>query len=54
MMVIELPDQRKRGRSKRRFMGVVKEDMIALGVAKDTVLSLDRVEWKNKIRCDDP
>jgi hypothetical protein len=51
-MRMELPGKRKRGRPKRRFMDVVKEDMKAIGVAeKDT---LDRVKWRNRIRCGDP
>ena len=37
---------------KRRFVDVVKEDRIALGVAeKDTQ---DRVQWRSEIRCGDP
>ena len=34
MMEIELPGKRKRGRPKRRFLDVVKEDMREVGVKK--------------------
>ena len=52
VLAMELPGRRRRGRPKRRFMDVVKEDMVALGVAeKDTQ---DRVKWRNRIRCGDP
>ena len=39
MMRLELPDRRPRGRPKRRFLDVVKEDMKLVGVK-------DRVRWR--------
>ena len=49
---MELPGKRKRGRPKRRFMDVVKEDMAEVEVTdEDTV---DRRNWREKIRCGDP
>ena len=52
MLRMELPGKRKRGRPKRRFMDVVKEDMTEVEVTeKDTV---DRRNWRKKIRCGDP
>ena len=48
---MELPGKRKRGRPKRRFMDVVKEDVAEVEVtAEDTV---DRNNWRRKIRCGD-
>ena len=52
MLRIELPGRRKRGRPKRRFMDVVKEDMRVAGVTNDIVWG--RLEWRRKIRCGDP
>ena len=52
MMKIELPGKRKRGRSKRRFLDVVKEDMGEVG-AKETDVE-DRKMWRMMIRCGHP
>ena len=46
MMVMELPGKRKRGRPKRRFLDVVKEDMEEVG-AKETDVE-DRTVWRKK------
>ena len=52
MLRMELPGKRKRGRPKRWFMDVVKEDMTEVEVMeKDTE---DRNNWRRKIRCGDP
>ena len=52
MLRMELPGKRKRGRPKRRFMDVVKEDMAEVEVTEeDTVY---RHNWRRKIRCGDP
>ena len=52
MLRMELPGKRKRGRPKRRFMDVVKEDMAEVEVTvQDTE---DRNSWIWKIRCGDP
>ena len=52
MMEIELPGKRKRGRPKRRFLDVVKEDMGEVG-AKETNVE-DRKMWRMMIRCGHP
>ena len=49
---MELPGKRKRGRPKRRFMDVVKEDMAEVEVTEED--TVDRNTWSRKIRCDDP
>ena len=52
MMEMELPGKRRRGRPKRRFLNVVKEDMEEVG-AKETDVD-DRKVWKMMIRCGHP
>ena len=52
MMEMELPGKRKRGRPKRRFLDVVKEDMREVG-AKVTDVE-DRKMWRMMIRCCHP
>ena len=52
MMKIELPGKRRRGRQKRRFVDVVKEDMGEVG-AKETDVE-DRKMWRMMIRCGHP
>ena len=52
MMEMELPGKRKRGRPKRRFLDVVKEDIREVG-AKETDVE-DRTVWRKIIRCDYP
>ena len=52
MMEMELPGKRKRGRSKRRFLDVVKENMGEVG-AKETNVE-DRTVWRMIIRCGYP
>ena len=49
---MELPGKRKRGRPKRRFMDVVKEDMPEVEVTEED--TVDRNNWRRKIRCGDP
>ncbi|KAI5087616.1 hypothetical protein C0J45_22105, partial [Silurus meridionalis] len=44
MLRIETPGRRKRGRPRRRFMDVVREDMQVVGVKEEDVE--DRGEWK--------
>ena len=48
---MELPGKRKRGRPKRRFMDVVKVMAEVEVTEEDTV---DRNNWRRKIRCGDP
>ena len=52
MLRMELPRKRKRGRPKRRFMDVVKEDMTEVEVTEED--AEDRSNWRWKIRCGDP
>ena len=52
MMEIELPKKMKRGRPKRRFLDVVKEDMGKVG-ARETDVE-NRILWKNMICCGYP
>ena len=52
MMEMELPGKRKRGKPKRRFLDVVKEDMKEVG-AKETDVE-DRKVWRMMIRCGHP
>ena len=42
----------KRGRPKRRFMDVVKEDMAQVEVKEED--TVDGNNWRRKIRCGDP
>ena len=52
MMQMELPGKRKKGRPKRRFLDVVKEDMGEVG-AKETDVE-DRKMWRMMIHCGHP
>ena len=49
MMEMELPGKRKRGRLKRKFLDIVKEDMGEVG-AKETEVE-DRTAWRKMILC---
>ena len=51
MLRLELPGRRPRGRPKRRFMDVVKEDMKVVAVREEE--AEDRVRWRQMICCDD-
>ena len=52
MLRMELPGRRERGRSKTRFMDVVKEDMVEVEVTEED--TEDRSNWRWKIRRGDP
>ena len=52
MMEMELLGKRRRGRPKRRFLDVVKEDIGEFGV-KETDVE-DRKMWRMIIRCGHP
>ena len=52
MMEMELPGKRKRGRPRRRFVDVVKEDMKEVD-AKETDIE-DKKMWRMMIRCGHP
>ena len=49
---MELPGKRKRGRPKRRFLDVVKEDMEKVGVWEMDIEN--RTLWRKIIRCGYP
>lgn len=46
------PDERKRGRQKRRFVDVVREDMQVVVAAEED--AEDRKSWKQMILCATP
>ena len=52
MLRIELPGKRKWGRPNRRCIDVVKEDMAEVEVTEED--TVDRNNWRRKIRCGDP
>ena len=52
MLRMKLPGKRKRGRPKRRFMDVAKEDTAEVEVTEED--TEDRNNWRWKIRCGDP
>ena len=49
MMEMELPEKRKKGRPKRRFLDVVKKDMGEVGAMETDVEN--RTVWRKIIRC---
>ena len=51
MLRMELSGKRKRGRPKRRFMDVVKEDMAEVEVTEED--TEDRNNWRWKFHCGD-
>ena len=52
MLRMELPRKTKRGRPKRRFMDVVKEDMTEVEMTEED--TEDRKNWRWKICRGDP
>ena len=52
MLGMGIPGRRKRGRPKRRFMDVVREDMRVVGVMEEE--AGDREVWRQRICCGDP
>ena len=46
MLRMELPGRRKRGRPKRRYMDVVKEDMRMADVTEDAVGGQENPLWR--------
>lgn len=46
MLRLEVGGRKSGGREKRRFMGVVKEDMKLVGMREE-----DRLRWRRKIGC---
>ena len=49
MMEMELPEKRKKGKPKRRFLDVVKKDMGEVGAMETDVEN--RTVWRKIIRC---
>ena len=49
---MELPGKRKRGRPKKRFMDVVKEDTREVGAREKDIKN--KTLWRNIIRCGNP
>ena len=49
MMEMELPGKRKRGRPKRRFLDIMKEDIGKID-AKETDVE-NRMAWRKMIHC---
>ena len=52
VMEMQLPGKRKRGRPKRRFLDVVKEDMGEVGAREKDIENATL--WRNIIRCGYP
>ena len=52
MLQMQVPGKSHRGRSKRRFMYGIKEDMKEAGVTIDD--AGDRSKWKKAMCCGDP
>lgn len=52
MLRFMLPERRPRGRPKRRFMDLVKDDMRVVGVSEAD--AEDSVRWRQVICCGDP
>ena len=52
MMEMAVPGRRKRGRPRRRWMGLVREDMERVEAKEGD--KLDRVKWRLLSRCGDP
>ena len=52
MVEIAVPGVRKRGRPRRRWMDLVREDMERVGAREGD--KIDRMEWRLLSRCSDP
>ena len=52
MAKMAVPGRRKRGRPRRRWMDLVREDMERLGTKEGD--EVDRVKWKILSPCGDP
>ena len=52
MMEMAVPGRRKRGRLRRRWMDLVREDMERVGAREGD--EVDRVKWRILSRCGDP
>ena len=52
MLEMAVPGRRRRGRPKRRWMDVMREDMEKAGAVEGD--AVDRVKWRRLARCGDP
>ena len=52
VMEMELPGKRKRGKPKRKFLDVVREDMGAVGASEKDIGN--KTLWWSVIRCGNP
>ena len=52
VMEMELPEKRKRGRSKRRFLDIVRKNMWEVGAREKDIKN--RTLWRNTLRCGNP
>ena len=52
MMEMAVPGRRKRGRPRRRWMDLVREDMERIGAREGD--EVDQVKWRILSRCGDP
>ena len=52
IMEMVVPGRRKKGRPRRRWMDLVREDMERVGTTQ--VDKVDRVKWRLLSRCGDP
>ena len=52
MMEMAVPDRRKKGRPRRRWMDLAKEDMERVGAKEGD--EVDREKWKTLSRCGNP
>ena len=52
MMEMAVPGKRKRGRPRRRWMDLAREDLKSVGAKEGD--KIDRVKWRILSRCGDP
>ena len=52
MMEMAVPGRRKRGRPRKRWMDLMREDMARVGAEEGG--EVDLVKWKILLRCCDP
>ena len=52
MMEMAVPGRRKRGRPRRRWMDLTRDDLESVGAQEGD--EIDRVKWKILSRCGDP
>ena len=52
MMEMAVPDRRKRGRPRRRWMDLLRENLKSFGAKEGD--EIERVKWRILSRCGDP